>query len=289
MRGLRGSVAIVTGGASGIGAAAARRLVEEGVQVVVADIHDADGERLSREIGAAYLHTDVVDESSIRDTVDETIARFGRLDTFFANAAVFGAVGPVATLDVDEIDATIAVNLRGVILGVKHAARVMVPAGRGSIIVTASPGGVIGGAGPHVYAATKGGVVAFARSTAAELRPHGVRVTSLVPGAVVSPMTADAILGDARAIDRAAEAMTANAMMGRAGVPDDIAGVVAFLASDDAAYMTGSEVFVDAGYTYASGSAAFAQERHADSPALFEHGRRGLRAAPSADATKETS
>lgn len=287
MRGVSGSVAVVTGGASGIGAAAARRLAEEGARVVIADIHDEAGEHLAGELDADYVHTNVVDETSIRALVDATMARHGRLDTFFANAAVFGAVGPVATLDIDEIDATIAVNLRGVILSVKHAARVMVPAGRGSIIVTASPGGVIGGAGPHVYAATKGGVVAFARSTAAELRAHGVRVNSIVPGAIVSSMTADAILGDARAIDRAAEAMTANSMMGRAGVPEDIAGVVAFLASDDAGYMTGSEVFVDAGYTHASGSAAFAHERHAASPALFEHGRRGV--AGAAPATKEPS
>lgn len=287
MRGISGTVAVVTGGASGIGAAAARRLVEEGAHVVIADIHDETGERLAEEIGAEYVHTNVADEASISAMVDTVVERFGRLDTFFANAAVFGAVGPVASLSADEIDATIGVNLRGVILSVKHAARVMVPAGRGSIIVTASPGGVIGGAGPHVYAATKGGVIAFARSTAAELRRHGVRVTSIVPGAIVSPMTADAILGDARAIDQAASAMTANSMMGRPGVPEDVAGVVAFLASDDAGYLTGSEVFVDAGYTYASGSAAFAHDRHIDSPALFEHGRRGIR--PSDESAKEQS
>lgn len=276
MRGINGTTAIVTGGASGIGAAAVRRLASEGANVVIADVHTHAGEQLAREVGATFCRTDVSQEASVSAVVDTALERFGRVDTFFANAAVFGAVGPVATLQLDEIDATIAVNLRGVILSIKHAARAMIPAGHGSIIVTASPGGIIGGAGPHVYAATKGGIVSFARSTAAELRAHGIRVNTLIPGAVVSAMTADAILGDAAAITQASAAMSGNSMLGRAGTPEDIAGVVAFLASTDSEYMTGGEVFVDAGYTYASGSAAFAQPKYAETPALFEHGRRGL-------------
>lgn len=275
LRNIRNKVAIVTGGASGIGAATVRRLHDEGAQIVIADINDVAGEALAAELGVAYARTDVTSEDSIRALVDYAVKNFGSLDIFFANAAVFGAVGPISLLDTDALDATISVNLRAVILCVKHAARVMGPAESGSIILTASPGALIGGAGPHVYSATKGGVISFARSVAAELRSFGIRVNSVVPGAIVSAMTADAISGDATDLKLAAKRMAETSMLGRAGMPEDIAGAVAFLASDDSLYMTGSEIYVDAGYTHAAGSAAFADSSWAETGGLFEGGRRG--------------
>ncbi len=275
MNGLTDAVVVITGGASGIGAACAERFVAEGSTVVIADLQREAGTELADRIGAHYLHLDVREESSIAGMVDEVIDRFGRLDVCFANAAVFGAVGPLSELSAEAIDLTLDINLRGVILTAKHAARVMVPAGRGVIIATASPGGIIGGAGPLVYSATKAGVIGFARAAAAELRQHGIRVATVVPGAIVSAMTAAAVVGDAGDLDAAAGAMADNSMLGRAGVPADLAGAVAFLASDDARYMTGCELVVDAGYTHASGSAAFSAPRWADSGALLENGRTG--------------
>ncbi len=275
MRGLNEAVVIVTGGATGIGAAAVTRFIDEGAHVVIADVQADPARDLAERLGerAEFVATDVTDEDSIAGLVDTVVERHGRLDVFVANAAVFGAIGPIAEQRTADVDLTIAVNLRGVILSLKHAARAMQPRRSGSIIVTASPGGIVGGAGPHVYSATKAGVVGLARSVAAELRAYGIRVNTVVPGAVVSPMTASAIVGDAQALEQTTEAMTSSAMLDRAGQPDDIAGAMAFLASDDARYMTGSEVFVDAGYTHASGSAAFAQPTHAGRGALLEGGR----------------
>lgn len=276
MRGLAGKVVVVTGGASGIGLACVHRFVDEGCAVVIADVQREAGEAAAAAIGqgAAYLHLDVTDEDSVTTLIDTVVERYGRLDVVMANAAVFGAIGPIAEQRTADVDLTLAVNLRGVILTLKHAARVMVPQGSGVIVTTASPGGLIGGAGPHVYSATKAGVIGLTRCVAAELRPRGIRVTAVVPGAIASAMTASALVGDADDLATTAEKMAKGSMLGRAGLPEDLAGAVAFLASDDAAYITGSELFVDAGYTHASGSAAFAGEKYAGSGALLEGGRR---------------
>jgi NAD(P)-dependent dehydrogenase (short-subunit alcohol dehydrogenase family) len=276
MRGLEGKVVVVTGGASGIGRACAERFVAEGCRVVIADLQEGPGREAAAELGEAaeFVRTDVTDEASTSALVDGVVARHGRLDVFFANAAVFGAVGPVSQLRTEDVDLTLAVNLRGVILGVKHAARVMEPNGSGVIVTTASPGGLIGGAGPHVYSATKAAVIGFTRSVAAEMRPKGIRAVAVVPGAIASAMTASALRGDASDLSGTEEVMAKGSMLGRAGLPEDLAGAVAFIASDDAAYVTGSEVFVDAGYTHASGSAAFAGDRYAGAGALLEGGRR---------------
>ncbi|MBC2960079.1 SDR family NAD(P)-dependent oxidoreductase [Nocardioides deserti] len=276
MRGLVGKVVVVTGGASGIGRACVERFVEEGCTTIVADVQREPGEAVADELGdlASYLHLDVTDEESIAALVDTVVERHGRLDVFMANAAVFGAIGPIAEQRTPDVDLTLAVNLRGVILSLKHAARAMVPQGSGVIITTASPGGLIGGAGPHVYSATKAGIIGLTRSVAAELRPRGIRVTAVVPGAIASAMTASALVGDADDLEATAERMAKGSMLGRAGLPEDLAGAVAFLASDDAGYVTGSELFVDAGYTHASGAAYFAGEQHAGAGALLEGGRR---------------
>ncbi|WP_244928948.1 SDR family oxidoreductase [Nocardioides sp. W7] len=276
MRGLAGKVVVVTGGASGIGRACVERFVEEGCTTVVADLQREPGAAVARELGdlADFVHVDVTDEESIAALVDTVVERHGRLDVLMANAAVFGAIGPIAEQRTSDVDLTLAINLRGVILSLKHAARVMVPQGSGVIITTASPGGLIGGAGPHVYSATKAGIIGLTRSVAAELRPRGIRVTAVVPGAIASAMTASALVGDADDLEGTAERMAQGSMLGRAGLPEDLAGAVAFLASDDAGYITGSELFVDAGYTHAGGSASFAGEQYAGSGALLEGGRR---------------
>jgi NAD(P)-dependent dehydrogenase (short-subunit alcohol dehydrogenase family) len=194
---LAGKVAIVTGGASGIGAGTVRRFVAEGASVVIADLQPA-GQLLARELGDAtsFRATDVAVEEDVAAVVDHAVERFGRLDVMFNNAGIIGAVGSIAKSRMDDVDRTFAVLLRGTYLGMKHAARVMKPQRSGVILSTTSPGGLHGGLGPHAYSAAKAGIVGLTQSVAAELRRHHVRVVAIAPGAVVSAMTADLVTGD---------------------------------------------------------------------------------------------
>jgi NAD(P)-dependent dehydrogenase (short-subunit alcohol dehydrogenase family) len=274
---LDGRVAVITGASSGLGAATARRFVLEGARVVIADVQEEAGKELAAELGSAscFLPTDVTDEASVAAAVDTAVAEFGRLDVMFNNAGIIGAVGPIAALRPADYELTVAVNLTGVVLGMKHAARVMVPQGSGVILSTTSPAAVAGGLGAHIYSATKAAVIGLTRSVAAELRPMGIRVNAIMPGATVTAMTADLVAGDHRALDRAHELMAANALTPRPGVPDDIAAAALYLASDDAAFVTGSVLQVDGGLSTAPGTSAFAQAEYADAAAVREAGRRG--------------
>jgi NAD(P)-dependent dehydrogenase (short-subunit alcohol dehydrogenase family) len=271
-----GRVVVITGAASGIGAGCAQRFYDEGAAVVLADVQDDAGSALAERLGqrALFVHCDVSDEGSVEHLVDTTVSTFGHLDVFYANAAVLGALGPIAKLRMEDADATLAVNLRGVILAMKHAARVMLPQGSGVILATASPGGILGGVGPHVYSAAKAGVVGLVQSVAAEVRPHGLRVNAIVPGAMLTPMTADIMTGDPRDLDGAAEALSPSNLMQRPGEPEDIAAAAAFLASDEAVFVTGSTFNIDGGYCNAPGDSPFAKDAWAEPAAMFEAGRR---------------
>jgi NAD(P)-dependent dehydrogenase (short-subunit alcohol dehydrogenase family) len=270
-------VAVITGSASGIGAATARRFVEEGAKVVVADVQDEAGKALAADLGAddaVYVHCDVSREEDIAAAVDTAVSTFGGLDVFYANAGVMGALGPIARTRTQDADATIAVNLRGVLLSMKHAARVMQPRGRGVILATSSPAGEVGGVGAHTYSATKAGIIGLVQSVAAELRPSGVRVNAIVPGAIVSAMTADILTGDAHDTTKAHSILADSAQTTRPGVPEDIAAAAVFLASDDATFVTGSTFHIDGGYTRAPGDSPFAQGDWAEPTGMFEGGRR---------------
>jgi NAD(P)-dependent dehydrogenase (short-subunit alcohol dehydrogenase family) len=275
---LDGRVAVITGAGSGLGEATARRFVAEGARVVIADLQEARGEGLAKELGPAscFVHTDVTDESSVAAAIDAALSEFDRLDVVFNNAGIIGAVGPIAGLRLADFEFTVAVNLRGVVLGTKHAARVMVPQGSGVILATTSPAAVAGGLGPHVYSATKAAIIGFTQSVAAELRPKGIRVNAIMPGAMVTAMTADLTAGDPDALDRARDTMAASALTSRPGLPDDVAGGALYLASDDAVFVTGSVLHVDGGLSTAPGSSPFAQPEHADTALIREAGRRGL-------------
>jgi NAD(P)-dependent dehydrogenase (short-subunit alcohol dehydrogenase family) len=274
---LEGRVAVITGSASGIGAATARRFVEEGARVVVADVQDQGGKALASDLGednAVYVHCDVSREEDIAGAVETAVTTFGALDVFYANAGVMGALGPIARTRTEDADATIAVNLRGVLLSMKHAARVMQPQGRGVILATSSPAAQVGGVGAHTYSATKAGIIGLVQSVAAELRPFGVRVNAIVPGAIVSAMTADILTGDAGDITRTESILADAAQTTRPGVPEDIAAAATFLASDDAAFVTGSTFHIDGGYTNAPGDSPFASGDWAEPVGMFEGGRR---------------
>lgn len=273
---LVGKVAVVTGGASGIGAATVRRFVAEGARVVIADVQDDAGELLAKELGdvAVFAHCNVTEEVDLAAVVDLAVTAFGQLDVFYANAGVMGALGPIARTRTQDADATIAVNLRGVLLSLKHAARVMQPQGSGVILATSSPAAKVGGVGAHTYSATKAGIIGLVQSVAAELRPFGVRVNAIVPGAIVSAMTADILTGDADDIEKAHTILADGAQTTRPGVPEDIAAAAAFLASADGEFVTGSTFHIDGGYTNAPGDSPFASGDWAEPTGMFEAGRR---------------
>ena len=253
-----------------------RRLAADGASVVIADIQGAAAAKLAAELGARCraIATDVTREEDVAAAVDLAVAEFGRLDVAFANAGIFGAYGPIEKSKMADVDLTWAVDLRGVFVTMKHAARVMIPQGSGVIIATTSPAAVTGGIGNHAYSAAKAGILGLMRSVAAELRGHGIRVNAVMPGAVVSAMTADLVLGDATAIDEVTRTLAADAPGGRPGLPADIAAAVSFLASDDAAFVTGHVMVVDGGLTAIGGDSPFARGKYAEPGAFLEAGRR---------------
>jgi NAD(P)-dependent dehydrogenase (short-subunit alcohol dehydrogenase family) len=274
---LDGKTAVVTGAASGIGAGTVRRLVADGASVVLADIQGEAAAVLATELGdrCRAITTDVTSEDDVAAATDLAIKEFGQLDLMFANAGIFGAYGPIEKSKMADVDLTWAVDLRGVFLAMKHAARVMIPRRSGVIIATTSPAAVTGGVGNHAYSAAKAGILGLMRSVAAEVREHGIRVNAVMPGAMVSAMTADLILGDATAIDQITQTLAKDAAGNRPGLPEDIAAAVSFLASDDAVFITGHTMVVDGGYTTIGGNSPFARGKYAEPGTFLEAGRRG--------------
>lgn len=253
-------VAIVTGGASGIGAGTVQRFVAEGARVLIADVRDDEGEAFASSLGDAvrYRHVDVTVEDDVAAAVDHAVEAFGRLDVMFNNAGILGAVGSIAKVSLADVDRTVAIMLRGTIAGMKHAARVMIPQRSGVILSTSSPAGVVGGVGAHAYSAVKAAILGLTRSVAAELRPHGVRVNAIVPGAIVTALTADIVRGDRRDLAGAEKAMAEDVLLGRVGQPEDIAAGALYLASDDGSFITGQTLTIDAGLTTIAGPSPFA-------------------------------
>jgi NAD(P)-dependent dehydrogenase (short-subunit alcohol dehydrogenase family) len=275
---LDGQVALITGGASGLGEASVRLFVREGARVVIADVQDERGQRVAGELGAAalYQRTDVTREADIAAAVDRALAELGRLDCMFNNAGIVGAVGPIDQIPAEDYDATMAINLRGVFLGMKHAARVMKPQRSGTILCSSSIAGLLGGLGPHVYATAKTALLGLTRNVAAELGPFGIRVNCIVPGNMATPMIAGLAGGDPDALEPIKQGMAlASPLPGRPGLAEDIAHAALFLASDESGYVSGHTLVVDAGLTTGStGKAPPFVDQH--SPMIREAGRRGL-------------
>ena len=252
---LEGKVALVTGGSSGIGEASVRLFHGEGARVVLADVLDERGRALCAELGegASYIHCDVSVEVDVKAAVDHAVSLHGGLDVMSNNAGIAGAVGPVEEVTVEAFDRTLAVNLRGVFLGVKHAAPVMRRQGHGSIINTASVAGIRTGYGNHVYSAAKAGVIQFTRSVAMELGESGVRVNCVLPGFIPTPMIglaggltqeeAEAKLGTVSEAFRGAQPIEGP------GTPMDVARAALWLASDDSRFVNGHALVVDGGVT----------------------------------------
>lgn len=250
---LANKVALVTGGGSGIGEATVRLFVAEGAAVVIADIQDDRGRRVAGELGprAAYVHADVSREDDVQAAVAETVRRFGRLDCMFNNAGYGGVGGRIAEIPVAGFDETLGVLLRGVFLGMKHAAPVMKAQGSGSIISTASVAGMVSGLGPHVYSAAKAAVIHLTRSVAMELGEHNVRVNCICPGGIATPIFGKGLglsIERAEAIVPLMKGVLENLQpIKRSGLPDDIAQAAMWLASDDATFVNGHALVVDGG------------------------------------------
>jgi NAD(P)-dependent dehydrogenase (short-subunit alcohol dehydrogenase family) len=270
---LQGKVAVVTGGASGIGRASAERFVDEGASVIVADLQEAEGAAVAAALGdaARFAPCDVTEEDAVAGIVDLAVSHFGRLDIMFNNAGIVGAVGPIAETSAEGWDRTVAVLLRSVFLGTKHAARVMVPQRSGVILNTTSIAGVIGGLGPHAYTTCKHGVIGLTRSAASELARSGVRVNAIAPGTTATALTASLMVDDPNDIAGAEQSIAATAPLGFALVADDIAAGAVYLASDDGRAVTGHTLVVDEGRSVNGGSTRF----HSFEPGLLaEAGKR---------------
>lgn len=239
---LEDKTAIVTGASTGIGRAIAERYVEEGANVVIADIQDEDGKQAADEIGCTYKHCDVSDTSEVEQVIEETVEEYGGLDIIVNNAGI-GAASALEEMDEDEWEQVLAVNLTGV----KNCSKAALPhlkESEGTIINIASIYGLVAGPGATAYATAKGGVVNFTRSVAVDYAEANVRVNAICPGFVETPMT-DEMLED----ESFYHFVQNETPMNRVADPDEIAGVAAFLASEDASYMTGAMIPVDGGWT----------------------------------------
>jgi NAD(P)-dependent dehydrogenase (short-subunit alcohol dehydrogenase family) len=245
---LADKVAIISGAASGMGAATARRFAKEGAKVVVADMLEAEGRKVAADIvtangAAVFMLLDVTQEADWKRVVDDTVARYGKLDILVNNAGISGsAVSDL--LDTAAWDQLLAVNGRGVFLGTKHAVLAMKQSGGGSIVNLSSISGNAGQTMTHMgYNASKGAVRTLTKSTAVQFGADGIRANSVHPG-LMPPMRTSGATADPEVRAK----MLKGVPLRRAGEVDEVANAILFLASDEASYITGAELWVDGGY-----------------------------------------
>jgi NAD(P)-dependent dehydrogenase (short-subunit alcohol dehydrogenase family) len=240
--GLGGRVCIVTGGAQGIGEACVRRLAREGAKPVIADVNDARGQALAKELEAVYVHCDVGDKPQVDALIAQTLQAHGRVDVLVNNAGIFKAADFLDVTEAD-FDAVLRVNLKGAFLMGQAAAREMAKVGKGSIVNMSSVNGVLAIPNISSYNVSKGGINQLTRVMALALADKGIRVNAVAPGTIATELAAKAVLTSEDAKLR----IMSRTPMKRLGEPGEIADTVAYLASDAASYITGEIVVVDGG------------------------------------------
>jgi len=239
---LEDKVAVITGGSSGIGRATAAEFIAEGATVVIADIDEDRGTAAAEELGCEFVRTDVTEYEQVESVVESTVETHGRLDVMVNNAGI-GSETSIREMDIEEWHRVVAVDLDGVMYGMK-AALPHLDDSDGCIVNTASIYGLVGGKGAASYSAAKGAVVNLTQQVAIDYADEGVRVNSVCPGFVDTPMTEELLESE-----RFYKFLEANTPMDRPARPEEIAPVIAFLASEKASYMTGANVPVDGGWT----------------------------------------
>jgi NAD(P)-dependent dehydrogenase (short-subunit alcohol dehydrogenase family) len=254
MNRLAGKTAIVTGGAVGIGRACVERMAEEGAKVAIFDVMEAEGKAVADALTAeghdvAFWPVDVTDEAAVKAAVDAAAARFGGLQVMVNNAGISGSPKPTDQVTEGEWDQVQAVNVKGVFFGTKHAIPHLREAGGGSIINLSSIAGLIGIGGIAPYHASKGAVRLMSKNDAITYAPEKIRVNSIHPAYIWTPMVENHLRATAPDLEAAKAAAGAAHPIGTMGEPDDIAWAVVWLASNEAKFVTGTEIVIDGGYT----------------------------------------
>ncbi|XP_058077332.1 momilactone A synthase-like [Magnolia sinica] len=252
---LADKVVLITGGASGVGKATATEFIRNGAKVIIADIQQKLGAKTAMELGpnATFVHCNVTQESDISSAVDFAVLKHGHLDVMYNNAGISGTlVSGIADLDLEEFDQVMKVNVRSVIAGIKHAARVMVPRQTGCILCTASVAGILGSTLYSSYGVSKFAVVGIVKSVAAELSKYGIRVNCISPPTLPTPLALSAFLQFYPGLDVGRLTEIINESGEIKGVKfgvDDIAKAALYLASDDGKYVSGHNLVVDGSFT----------------------------------------
>lgn len=255
---LEGKVALITGGASGIGESIVRLFLLHGAKICIADVRDELGQNLCESLGGdqhvSFFHCDVTIEEDVQHVVDFTAEKYGTIDILVNNAGVTGSkVSDIRNVALDDFKRVFDINVNGVFLGMKHAGRVMIPRGKGSIISLASVSSVMGGFGPHGYTSSKHAVLGLTRNVAAELGKHGIRVNCVSPYAVPTNLSMAHLPEDQRTGDGLKGFLSfvgnhAN-LKGVDLFPEDVAHAVLYLASDESRYISGLNLSVDGAVT----------------------------------------